>query len=102
MTTAFAGFIVTSATETCVKLADGIHKDSVERGEKKSKSVAKLWLAEADFGYASAMTACLLLSGAENKGKDGEAAWQQAFDFFKDATVRFQKELREVKKEQKD
>ncbi|KAJ5984167.1 hypothetical protein N7481_006266 [Penicillium waksmanii] len=93
---------MTTATDTCVELADAIHRSSVKTAEKKSKSVAKLWRAEADFAFFSQMTVCVLLSANENKGRSEEAAWEHAFNFYKDATVRFQDELKEVKEEQKN
>jgi hypothetical protein len=102
LTTAFGGFIVTTASENCVKLADGFHRSSVETAEKKPKSVAKILLLEADISYFHTMAVCTLLSGGANKGKSGEALWEQTVDFYAKTTDRLQNDLNELKKEQKN
>ncbi|KAJ5084963.1 hypothetical protein N7532_009713 [Penicillium argentinense] len=100
--TPFAGFIVTTATENCIKLADASHRSSVETAEKKPKSVAKILLLEADIRYFHTMAVCTLLSGGANKGKSGEALWKQTVDFYAKTTDRLQNDLNELKKEQKN
>lgn len=69
---------------------------------EKPKSVAKLWRTEIDFVFLSQMTVCVLLSANENKGRSEEAAWEHVFIFYKDTTVRFQDELKELKKRKKE
>lgn len=93
---------MTTATENCVELVDAIHRDQIKAAEKKSKSVAKVWRLEADFAFFNSMTICVLLSGDANKGRSEEAVWEQAFNFYKDATVRLQDDLKELNKEQKN
>lgn len=93
---------MTTATENCIKLADASHRRSVKTAEKEPKSVAKIWLLEADISYFHTMAVCTLLSGAANKGKSGEALWAQTVDFYAKTTDRLQNDLKELKMEQKN
>lgn len=93
---------MTTASENCVKLADASHRSSVKTAEKKSKPEAEIQLLEADISYFRTMAVCTVLSGDANKGKSGEALWQQTVDFYAKTTDRLQNDLNELKKEQKD